>query len=794
VLCAPTGCASFHLKFGAATLHRVFGVPVGRFKKWVDPRNPRFVRVQKRLRRAVLIIMDELSMIGRQMLGKTDTRACEVLGSGGARYGEAAVSFGGRDVLLAGDPKQCQPIGDDPMYKEGEYKGRGRKRGDGDDDTVAAEDLSNRGLTIRKEFRDVVILQKVWRLDDGHDGMSAEERAAYREAADRFLSVTRGMVDCTWTPEDRDWLAQRNRTVLARTREGRAALREFEDAPLLMDGRRKNKQGHDGAMQVNSAILRRHAARVKKPIAALRAFHDGPDEASRRNLDKWDAEDFRGMPAVLELCEGARVLLTQNLWVEAGLMNGALGRVVGYVWPEGGDPASEDSAKKSPLCVVVEFDELYLGEEPDPSRPGHMRPRSFFPGEPEKRRWVPIYRQRTFSASEASVYREQFPLTLAWALTHWKAQGMTLRRVRIRLGNKIAATPGVGFVAVTRVRHPSHLLFEDDLPEWGVFQNAQFTENFRSRKRFELRMQARFSETIRRYEVLCEADPWTRREAEMAEILLRGLSAVGELQRSAVSRGGRRADIDAHLWPEGEPDFDALLEAQLLEYARGAEELVAEAVLVKERLLGALHLPAVREALGCLIPAYLHPKDDGKKPRGGLSLEHARVGVFVQAGAWKVDVSEEQRLAESGTLFGPTCEFFLIVLRRVCARLRLPVAVGSVALGTRLGAVDRSTDRLLPSSADVRRAWSSWRPEELRDASVFLVPIGLLGQRDVAVDWVFACVSAGGAGETLGNTRKLRVDLLDNRDPGRQRTLLAEGKDSGGISAPRGCCVRCCGG
>ena len=31
----------------------------------------------------------------------------------------------------------------------------------------------------------------------------------------------------------------------------------------------------------------------------------------------------------LHMCEGARVLLTQNLWVEAGLMNGALGTVRG---------------------------------------------------------------------------------------------------------------------------------------------------------------------------------------------------------------------------------------------------------------------------------------------------------------------------------------------------------------------------------------------------------------------------------------------------------------------------------
>ena len=44
------------------------------------------------------------------------------------------------------------------------------------------------------------------------------------------------------------------------------------------------------------------------------------------------------MPHILHLCDGVRVLLTHNEWVEAGLMNGALGYVRGFVWPEGGNP------------------------------------------------------------------------------------------------------------------------------------------------------------------------------------------------------------------------------------------------------------------------------------------------------------------------------------------------------------------------------------------------------------------------------------------------------------------------
>ena len=115
------------------------------------------------------------------------------------------------------------------------------------------------------------------------------------------------------------------------------------------------------------------------------------------------------------MCGGARMLLTQNLWVEAGLMNGAMGELKGYMWPEGGDPHSQDPEKRSPLCVFVEFDSVDLGKDEA------GRQRSFFPNDPLRRNWIPIFRQRVSSTAEDNVARENYPLTLAWALTHWKA-------------------------------------------------------------------------------------------------------------------------------------------------------------------------------------------------------------------------------------------------------------------------------------------------------------------------------------------------------------------------------------
>ena len=116
-----------------------------------------------------------------------------------------------------------------------------------------------------------------------------------------------------------------------------------------------------------------------------------------------------------EVCEGARVLLTTNESVEAGLLNGALGWVRGFMWPVGGKPASEDPRRRAPLRIFVEFDDVHSGANEAGERS------TLFPDDPEKRRWIRIYRDTAYAVSEESVARKQCPLVLAWALTHWKA-------------------------------------------------------------------------------------------------------------------------------------------------------------------------------------------------------------------------------------------------------------------------------------------------------------------------------------------------------------------------------------
>ena len=102
VLVAPTGCASFQMKFGATTIHSAFGLGIS---NWCGPSgnrsDPAFVRRLRRLPAASLVVMDECSMIGGLMM-----------------WSQLSL-LGGKDVMFAGDPDLAKPIADESGHTRG---------------------------------------------------------------------------------------------------------------------------------------------------------------------------------------------------------------------------------------------------------------------------------------------------------------------------------------------------------------------------------------------------------------------------------------------------------------------------------------------------------------------------------------------------------------------------------------------------------------------------------------------------------------------------------------------------
>ena len=149
------------------------------------------------------------------------------------------------------------------------------------------------------------------------------------------------MADCEWTQAEYAWLARRNKSVLMSTEAGQREYAKFKDAILLTDQRVRNAAGKDGAEQINARELRRVAQELKVPIVSWTAKHADYEKGTDPTVIS--PHEFSGLAGSLEMCEGARVLLTSNLWTEAGLVNGAMGTVKGFVWPEGGHPGAKET-------------------------------------------------------------------------------------------------------------------------------------------------------------------------------------------------------------------------------------------------------------------------------------------------------------------------------------------------------------------------------------------------------------------------------------------------------------------
>ncbi len=144
---------------------------------------------------------------------------------------------------------------------------------------------------------------------------------------------------------------------------------------------------------------------------------------------------------MLPLCLGARVMLLENLWQEAGLVNGALGCVADVAWLEGTNTRTEAAH-----VVFFEFDN-YSGPP-------------YFEGDEDRRCVVSIPRSvREFLVGVATCTRTQFPLTVAFAVTVHKRQGITPSCVVTDISER-DFQPGLTYAAVSRATSLQGVMFD----------------------------------------------------------------------------------------------------------------------------------------------------------------------------------------------------------------------------------------------------------------------------------------------------------------------------------------------
>ena len=142
-----------------------------------------------------------------------------------------------------------------------------------------------------------------------------------------------------------------------------------------------------------------------------------------------------GLHGILKLATGARVMLTTNIDVSDGLVNGARGEVVHVV------TNSDDEV----TCVLVKFDNSTVGHKSIQTSPY----RSTYPHAPPLAKYEVVFLAKGKRGSE--ITRLQFPLTLARATTIHKVQGLTLDEMVVDMkGGRFS--PGQAYVAFSHVK------------------------------------------------------------------------------------------------------------------------------------------------------------------------------------------------------------------------------------------------------------------------------------------------------------------------------------------------------
>ena len=196
----------------------------------------------------------------------------------------------------------------------------------------------------------------------------------------------------------------------------------------------------------------------KHVICVFKAVHT----RGGRTAETATSEDACGLEAFVALCVGARVMLTRNLWIERGLVNGSIGTVHGFAF-------SEDwKAPQLPLAVLINF-ESCTGPT--------LQPKNVVPIVPQTCSWT---------VGTTFCQRTQLPLRLCWATTIHKSQGLTLDKAVIHLGDRDFSS-GLTYVALSRVRRLEDLcLHPVDFTRFQAIANAKgITDRKREEKRLK---------------------------------------------------------------------------------------------------------------------------------------------------------------------------------------------------------------------------------------------------------------------------------------------------------------------
>ena len=403
--------------------------------------------LELRWRSVVLLIVDEVSFIGRAFFARMHFRLQQAKRR---LFSEAALdpnehTFGDISIILVGDFGQQEPIDDWSMCdSEATFQSCPKN-------LRHLWKHAHHGKLLLQTFDEAVMLNRIHR---------SKEDLWWTESCLRLRDFT-----CT-KEDDYDWWREHD---LDRGHLDNEQKKYFETQAVWLCARCEDVGSRNGRKLA-------HMAEDEKML-----IHRIQAECSHKSARKQPSAAFDGLRQVVHLARGCKMMLTRNVAYLYGLANGSRGGLVGVVYGQGG---------------VGTFPEALVGDFPDYCGP------TFYDGEPT---WVPIL-PMTSMKQGTRMTRTQFPVVAGYALTVNKAQGLTIKEgVVIHLvgGQRFrpAAKHGLPFTAWTRSESFAMTAFKN-LPPWGDFVKGRDSDMLRMRLAFTGRLQSLHERTLAKHSSL----------------------------------------------------------------------------------------------------------------------------------------------------------------------------------------------------------------------------------------------------------------------------------------------------
>lgn len=369
VIAAPTGVAAFNA--GGLTLHRVLCLPVehNRTASYRKLSDRSLSMLRGKWSSVKYLVIDEISMVSNKMLAYIHYRLQEIFNGTDKQY------FGNCSIICFGDMYQLRPVMGKFIFEN--------------DDNLA-----------------INLWTELFLYVELNQNMRQQNDASFANLLNRFRTGDQ-------TPDDYDILR----------------TRVHIDIPKSLGSIIRLYPTIEQVRLHNAHCLAQFEHTITVTAVDEEILPSGLQRIASATLIPSDDRDCAGLPKKLEIALNCQVILTRNLDVDIGLVNGARGIVTkidylpGNTVPRAIHLQFHDSAVAKTLRNTNNLDSVNIQQ----------------------------ISAKFYGKSNTILTRSQFPLQLCYAMSIHKAQGLSLDSAVVYLGKKLFQT-SMAYVALSRMR------------------------------------------------------------------------------------------------------------------------------------------------------------------------------------------------------------------------------------------------------------------------------------------------------------------------------------------------------